>query len=184
MGGTADERTGSRLRASGQGIRRARPRPQRGVARRGLLDYEDLIDKVLALFRDSSAAWVLYKLDSGINHVLVDEAQDTSRKQWDIIRTIVAEFLPGGSRPNTKRTLFVVGDEKQSIFSFQGAVPHELADNREYFRRLHEKSDTPFAVEKLDFSFRSSSEVLLAVDTVFRQPDAFRGLTDRKSTRL
>jgi len=145
--------------------------------RRGLLDYEDLIDKVLALFRDTSAAWVLYKLDLGINHVLVDEAQDTSPKQWKIIRAIVAEFLPGGSRQNTRRTLFVVGDEKQSIFSFQGAAPLAFAENREHFRRLHEKSDTPFAVEKLEFSFRSASEVLLAVDTVFRRPEAFRGLT-------
>jgi ATP-dependent helicase/nuclease subunit A len=145
--------------------------------RRGLLDYEDLIDKVLTLFHDSSAAWVLYKLDAGINHVLVDEAQDTSPKQWGIIRAVVAEFLPGGSRDNTRRTLFVVGDEKQSIFSFQGAAPLAFAENRDHFRKLHEKSDTPFSIEKLDFSFRSAAEVLLAVDTVFRQPDAFRGLT-------
>ncbi len=145
--------------------------------RRGLLDYEDLIDKVLALFRDLSAAWVLYKLDLGINHVLVDEAQDTSPKQWEIIRAIVAEFLPGGARENVRRTLFVVGDEKQSIFSFQGAAPRAFAENRDHFRRLHEKSDAPFAVEKLDYSFRSATQVLLAVDTVFRRPEAFRGLT-------
>ncbi len=145
--------------------------------RRGLLDYDDLIDKVLALFRDLSAAWVLYKLDLGINHVLVDEAQDTSPKQWEIIRAIVAEFLPGGARENVRRTLFVVGDEKQSIFSFQGAAPRAFAENRDHFRRLHEKSDAPFAVEKLDYSFRSAAQVLLAVDTVFRRPEAFRGLT-------
>src|SRR5262249_38256967 len=76
--------------------------------RRGLLDYEDLIDKTLALFRsgDGAATWVLYKLDLGINHVLVDEAQDTSPKQWEIIKTIVREFVPGGARDNVKRTLF------------------------------------------------------------------------------
>ena len=145
--------------------------------RRGLLDYEDLIDKVLRLFRDMSARWVLYKLDRGINHVLVDEAQDTSPKQWEIIRAIVEEFLPGGSRENTRRTVFVVGDEKQSIFSFQGAAPDAFAANREHFRRLHEKSDTPFGVEKLEYSFRSGPFVLQAVDTVFRRPEAFRGLT-------
>jgi len=145
--------------------------------RRGLLDYEDLIDKALRLFRDQSAKWVLYKLDLGINHVLVDEAQDTSPKQWDIIRAIVEEFLPGGSRENTRRTVFVVGDEKQSIFSFQGAAPLAFAENREHFRRLHEKSDTPFGVEKLEYSFRSGAFLLQAVDTVFRQPQAFRGLT-------
>ncbi|MFZ0622658.1 MAG: double-strand break repair helicase AddA [Pseudolabrys sp.] len=150
--------------------------------RRGLLDYEDLIDKALILLRDAStkstaAAWVLYKLDLGINHVLVDEAQDTSDKQWEIIKILVAEFLPGGARDNARRTLFAVGDEKQSIFSFQGAVPHKFAEMRDHFRALHETSEVAFAVERLDFSFRSAIGVLNAVDLVFKQPAAFRGLT-------
>jgi ATP-dependent helicase/nuclease subunit A len=150
--------------------------------RRGLLDYEDLIDKTLMLLRDASAkstaaAWVLYKLDLGINHVLVDEAQDTSAKQWEIIKILVAEFLPGGARENVRRTLFAVGDEKQSIFSFQGAVPHKLAEMREHFRALHETSDVAFTIEKLDFSFRSAVGVLNAVDAVFKQQAAFQGLT-------
>jgi len=150
--------------------------------RRGLLDYEDLIDKALTLLRDAStrstaAAWVLYKLDLGINHVLVDEAQDTSDKQWEIIKILVAEFLPGGARGNVRRTLFAVGDEKQSIFSFQGAVPHKFAAMREHFHALHKTSDVAFATEKLDYSFRSAIGVLEAVDVVFRQPTAFRGLT-------
>ena len=150
--------------------------------RRGLLDYEDLIDKTLTLLRDAStkstaAAWVLYKLDLGIDHVLVDEAQDTSDKQWEIIKLLVAEFLPGGARDNVRRTLFAVGDEKQSIFSFQGAVPHKFAEMRTHFRTLHETSNVPFAVERLDFSFRSAVGVLNAVDAVFKQPAAFQGLT-------
>ncbi|MGZ5852946.1 MAG: double-strand break repair helicase AddA [Xanthobacteraceae bacterium] len=150
--------------------------------RRGLLDYEDLIDKMLTLLRDAStrstaAAWVLYKLDLGINHVLVDEAQDTSAKQWEIIKILVAEFLPGGARDNVRRTLFAVGDEKQSIFSFQGAVPYKFAEIRDHFRALHETSEVAFATEKLDFSFRSAIGVLNAVDAVFKQPTAFRGLT-------
>jgi ATP-dependent helicase/nuclease subunit A len=150
--------------------------------RRGLLDYEDLIDKTLMLLRDASAkstaaAWVLYKLDLGINHVLVDEAQDTSAKQWEIVKILVAEFLPGGARENVRRTLFAVGDEKQSIFSFQGAVPHKFAEMREHFRALHETSDVAFTIEKLDFSFRSAVGVLNAVDAVFKQPAAFQGLT-------
>jgi len=150
--------------------------------RRGLLDYEDLIDKALALLRDAStrstaAAWVLYKLDLGIDHVLVDEAQDTSDKQWEIIKILVAEFLPGGARDNVKRTLFAVGDEKQSIFSFQGAVPHKFAEMREHFRTVHKTSEVAFTTEKLDYSFRSAIGVLDAVDAVFKQPNAFRGLT-------
>ena len=74
-------------------------RYRREKDRRALLDYDDLIDKTLALFARSSAAWVLYKLDLGIDHVLIDEAQDTSPKQWEIVRTIVSEFTPGGARP-------------------------------------------------------------------------------------
>jgi ATP-dependent helicase/nuclease subunit A len=150
--------------------------------RRGLLDYDDLIDKALTLLRDAStrstaAAWVLYKLDLGINHVLVDEAQDTSDKQWDIIKILVAEFLPGGARGDVRRTLFAVGDEKQSIFSFQGAVPHKFAEMREHFRVVHETSEVAFATERLDYSFRSAIGVLEAVDMVFKQTAAFRGLT-------
>src|SRR4029078_12483545 len=150
--------------------------------RRGMLDYEDLIDKALTLLRDAStkstaAAWVLYKLDLGINHVLVDEAQDTSNKQWEIIKILVAEFLPGVRRDNVRRTLFAVGDEKKSIFSFQGAVPHKFAEMREHFRKVHETSDVAFAIEKLDYSFRSAIGVLEAVHVVFKQPNAFRGLT-------
>ena len=105
-----------------------------------MLDYDDLIDKTLALFARSSAAWVLYKLDLGIDHVLIDEAQDTSPKQWDIVRTIVSEFTPGGARPNVKRTVFAVGDEKQSIFSFQGAAPLAFDEMR---REFAGQFDTP-----------------------------------------
>ena len=145
--------------------------------RRGLLDYEDLIGKTLALFQKTSAAWVLYKLDLGIDHVLVDEAQDTSPEQWEIIATLVSEFVQGGARAEKKRTIFAVGDEKQSIFSFQGAPPLNFAKMRDHFRRLFEPSEVAFATEKLHYSFRSAAQVLDAVDTVFKQPQAFRGLT-------
>ena len=102
--------------------------------RRGLLDYDDLIDKALDLLGRVDAAWVHYKLDLGIDHVLIDEAQDTSTKQWEIICKLVAEFFAGAGARTVKRTIFVVGDEKQSIFSFQNAAPKEFADKRGYFR--------------------------------------------------
>jgi ATP-dependent helicase/nuclease subunit A len=145
--------------------------------RRGLLDYEDLIDKTLALFRKTSAAWVLFKLDLGINHVLIDEAQDTSPKQWEIIRTLTSEFTTSaGARP-VKRTLFAVGDDKQSIFSFQGADPN-------IFARMAKDFETDFRNAGLDFepvplrtSFRSGPAILGAVDEVFKRPQAHRGLT-------
>ncbi len=142
--------------------------------RRGLLDYEDLIDKTLALFRNTAAAWVLYKLDLGIDHVLVDEAQDTSPRQWEIIRTLVTEFVSGGARENIKRTVFAVGDEKQSIFSFQGASPLAFAENRRHFATMFQEA---FVQERLEHSFRSGPVVLNAVDTVFSREDAYRGLS-------
>ena len=74
-----------------------------------------------------SSGWVHYKLDRGVDHVLIDEAQDTSPRQWDIVDHIISEFTAGaGARDGVLRTIFAVGDEKQSIFSFQGAAPREF----------------------------------------------------------
>ena len=146
-------------------------------ARRALLDYDDLIDKTLALFRDVSAAWVLYKLDLGIDHILIDEAQDTSPKQWDIIRAIAAEFMPGGSRPNVKRTLFAVGDEKQSIFSFQGAAPRAFDEMRHEFERQFDRPELGWKHLRFHHSFRSGANVLGSVDQVFRAPDIYASVT-------
>jgi len=145
--------------------------------KRGLLDYEDLIDKTLALFKNTAAAWVLYKLDLGIDHVLIDEAQDISQKQWEIIKALVAEFVEGGAREDVRRTVFAVGDEKQSIFSFQGAAPLAFAENRRHFKALFAANEALFAEERLDYSFRSGPVVLSAVDTVFAREAAFRGLS-------
>ncbi len=145
--------------------------------RRGLLDYDDLIDKTLDLFARSSAAWVLYKLDLGIDHVLVDEAQDTSPKQWQIIRTIVAEFSPGGARPDAKRTIFAVGDEKQSIFSFQGAVPDAFDEMRRLFARQFDNEHQGWKSLTFRHSFRSGKSVLGSVDRVFKTPDIFASIT-------
>ena len=151
--------------------------------RRGLIDYEDLIDKTLALFANTAAAWVLYKLDLGIDHVLVDEAQDTCPKPWQIIKTLVAEFIGGGAREDVRRTIFAVGDEKQSIFSFQGAAPLAFAENRRYFAALFKDTEAEFVEERLEYSFRSSPVVLGAVDSVFSREAAFRGLShDRVKT--
>lgn len=145
--------------------------------RRALLDYDDLIDKTLDLFARSSAAWVLYKLDLGIDHVLIDEAQDTSPKQWSIVRTIVSEFMPGGARPNVRRTVFAVGDEKQSIFSFQGAAPKEFDDMRRHFARQFDNEEQGWRDLKFQSSFRSGVSVLSSVDRVFKAPDIFTSIT-------
>ncbi len=136
--------------------------------RRGLVDYDDLIDKALGLLRNTDAAWVHFKLDLGIDHLLIDEAQDTSAKQWEIVRRLVEEFTTGaGARPGT-RTIFAVGDEKQSIFSFQNAAPRYFAEMRAFFEKRHTDSDLKFEYRQLEHSFRSCESVLGAVDIVFK----------------
>jgi len=136
--------------------------------RRGLLDYDDLIDKALALLSNVDAAWVHYKLDLGIDHVLIDEAQDTSDKQWDIVRRLVAEFTAGKGARDLKRTIFAVGDEKQSIFSFQDAAPKQFALMRRHFERAHRDGGLDFVAREFKHSFRSGASVLAAVDEVFK----------------
>ena len=149
--------------------------------RRALLDYDDLIDKTLDLFSRSSAAWVLYKLDFGIDHVLVDEAQDTSPKQWQIIKTIVSEFTPGGARPNVRRTVFAVGDEKQSIFSFQGAAPKAFDQMRQLFARQFDRPELGWKYLRFHHSFRSGETVLGSVDRVFGAKEIFASVTTDES---
>ncbi len=152
-------------------------RYKRDKDRRALLDYDDLIDKTLALFARSSAAWVLYKLDLGIDHVLIDEAQDTSPKQWQIVRTIVSEFTPGGARPNVRRTVFAVGDEKQSIFSFQGAAPRAFDEMRREFAKQFDAPELGWRYLRFHHSFRSGQAVLGGVDRVFAAREIFASVT-------
>jgi ATP-dependent helicase/nuclease subunit A len=143
---------------------------------RGVLDFDDLIERTSILLERSDAAWVLYKLDAGIDHVLVDEAQDTSEPQWHILDRITGDFADetrGGRGP---RTFFAVGDEKQSIFSFQGAAPHMFATMRRRFEERFIASAVPFAEVSLPQSFRSVSGVLAAVDRVFAAPEHQKGL--------
>jgi ATP-dependent helicase/nuclease subunit A len=145
--------------------------------RRGLLDYDDLIDRTLDLLTEESAAWVHYKLDSGIHHVLIDEAQDTSPKQWAIVKALVSDFFTGLGAHERRRTIFAVGDEKQSIFSFRGAAPREFAETRHYFEQVHKRAELRFVATEFKHSFRSGPNVLGAVDTVFARAEALAGLS-------
>jgi ATP-dependent helicase/nuclease subunit A len=133
----------------------------------GQLDFGDLIVKTRNLLsRSDAAAWVLYKLDARIDHILVDEAQDTSPDQWAIVRALAADFFSGeGARG--ERTIFVVGDDKQSIFSFQGAAPRMLSEMESFFKKLVGDAGREFERVPLALSFRSTSEVLSGVDAVF-----------------
>lgn len=134
-----------------------------------LLDFDDLILKARSLLSNpETAGWVLYRLDGGIDHILVDEAQDVSPVQWDIVSRLAEEFTAGESaRGSLNRTVFAVGDEKQSIFGFQGAAPERFAEMRDHFRGKYKDAGRPFVEEELKFSFRSSEAVLNLVDSVF-----------------
>ncbi len=169
----ARDRTAALITIAAEVIARYR----REKDRRALLDYDDLIDKTLALFARSSAAWVLYKLDLGIDHVLIDEAQDTSPKQWEIVRTIVSEFTPGGARPNVRRTVFAVGDEKQSIFSFQGAAPLAFDAMRREFGKQFDIPEQGWRFLRFHHSFRSGGNVLGSVDQVFKAREVYLSIT-------
>lgn len=158
-------RTGALHRFAGRFIARYEAEKQK----RGWLDFDDLILRARALLNDPKvAAWVLYRIDGGIDHILVDEAQDTSPRQWDVIEKLTDEFSSGtGAREVEDRTLFVVGDKKQSIYSFQGADPREFDLKRESFREKLEGAHLQFQSQSLDYSFRSSAAILGAVDQTF-----------------
>lgn len=138
-------------------------------AQRGLLDFDDLIGKAKALLQDPLVAqWVLFRLDGGVDHVLVDEAQDTSPDQWDIVRLLTQEFSTGlGANPDRERTVFVVGDKKQSIYSFQGADPEGFDRMRDHFYSKLAQVKKTLYTSGLRYSFRSSDAVLRLVDQTF-----------------
>ena len=127
--------------------------------------------------RRLDAAWVHYKLDLGIDHVLVDEAQDTSPKQWEIIKMLVAEFLPGGARENVRRTCSRSATRSSRSSRFRARCRTNSPRCAVTFVRCTKRATVAFATEKLDYSFRSAVGILNAVDAVFKQPAAFRGLT-------
>src|SRR4051794_9022753 len=144
---------------------------------RGLLDYDDLIDKTLAMLDRVSSGWVHYKLDRGVDHVLIDEAQDTSPRQWDIVAHIISEFTSGaGARDGVMRTVFAVGDEKQSIFSFQGAAPREFDARRRGLQKKFSDAGLKFDPVSFTYSFRSGPAILQSVDHVFRDESIFRSI--------
>jgi ATP-dependent helicase/nuclease subunit A len=149
-------------------------------ASRRALDFSDLIERSRDLVAARpDAAWVLYKLDGGIDHILVDEAQDTAPEQWDILNRLTAEFFAGDGQPTGQalsRSLFVVGDEKQSIYSFQGADPQRLIDETRRYDDLIRAAGFESQVVPLTLSFRSTKQVLRYVDAVFVDPATRRGV--------
>ncbi len=133
---------------------------------RAALDFNDLICLTEALFKNTASDWVMYKLDQGIDHVLVDEAQDTSPAQWDIIQALLKDWLSGAGAPRAPRSFFAVGDMKQSIYSFQGADA-ELFEEKETGLGKDLASIGDYENFDLQLSFRSTAPILDFVDRLF-----------------
>lgn len=144
---------------------------------RAALDYDDLIAAARRLLEtDGAVAWVHYKLDQGIDHVLLDEAQDTNPDQWAVVGALTEEFFAGlGARPGP-RTMFAVGDDKQSIYGFQGADPQAFVDWKAIFERRAQDARARWQPESLTLSFRSVAPVLALTDAVFAG-EAGRGVS-------
>ncbi len=137
--------------------------------KRGMMDFTDLITTVKNLFsKDNISSWILYKLDGGISHVLIDEAQDTSPIQWDIVDKLTSEFFTDGSTEKNMKSIFSVGDRKQSIFSFQGANIKLFEQYKNRFKNRIENDKYPFYDLSLNKSFRSCKNILNVVDGVIK----------------
>jgi ATP-dependent helicase/nuclease subunit A len=141
------------------------------------LDYDDLVLKALDLLRrDGIAPWVLFKLDGGLDHILIDEAQDTNPEQWEIVAILAAEFFAGEDPLGRQRTVFAVGDAKQSIYSFQRADPRAFGRMRAHFQERVVAAQQAWRPVALEVSFRAAEPLLRAVDAVFALGPAAEGL--------
>jgi ATP-dependent helicase/nuclease subunit A len=149
----------------------------------GVADFNDLIDWTRALLGQAGMGeWVRYKLDRQVDHVLVDEAQDTNAAQWEIIERLVEEFFSGSTEAERRtRTLFMVGDFKQAIYGFQGSDPARFGEVRETFKKRaalmntgddlfsHQHRAQEFRDLSIAASFRSAQPVLDVVDAMIEE---------------
>ena len=142
----------------------------------GLLDYDDLISGARKLLDNPGSAWVLYKLDDGLDHILLDEAQDSNPEQWGIVRALSAEFFAGLGARDEPRSIFAVGDQKQSIYAFQGAEVERFKEAKQHYEGIVKAAGQEFRPVPLDVSFRSTEPVLALVDAVFADAPARDGV--------
>ena len=173
------ERTAAVLRIASAVLREYEAGKRRGA----LVDFEDLVATVCALLRRPGvAAWVLFKLDGGLDHILIDEAQDTNPEQWDVVRALTEEFFSGdGAFEEARRagrSIFAVGDVKQSIFSFQRADPEGFLRMRQHFAARAQTAFKRWASVDLEVSFRSGAAILGLVDRLFNSRPAAEGVLE------
>lgn len=135
------------------------------------LDYNDLITKTSKLLTNTANSdWIKYKLDGAIEHILVDESQDTNNNQWKIIKAISEDFFANQNEESEKKTIFVVGDDKQSIFNFQGAQPKIFGEALKYYQNQLQLINDNIHNISLNNSFRSLKNILKLVDDSFKDP--------------
>lgn len=148
-----------------------------------LLDYDDQIQMTARLLTTSDqASWVMYKLDGGIQHLLLDEAQDTSPAQWRIVKALIGEMTSGSGRFEPgERSVFIVGDEKQSIYSFQDADIQSYQDTRIELNTLFKTNGLPWADIQLTTNFRSSPAILSTTDGIFADPYLKKAITHEET---
>ncbi len=147
-----------------------------------LLDYEDIILKTLELYQDPEfGQQILYNQDYKFEHILVDEAQDTNPWQWEIIALLSADFFSGAGAKEHK-TLFIVGDEKQSIYSFQGVVRESFYQAKENFAQKFAHIKQEFTEINLENSYRSQAAILQLVDKLAEQQEVQYSLSDSQVT--
>ncbi|MFT6071580.1 MAG: ATP-dependent helicase/nuclease subunit A [Alphaproteobacteria bacterium] len=136
-------------------------------------DFDDIIIRCRDLITNPEVSeWILWKFDGGIDHIFVDEAQDTSPEQWDIVRALSQAFFKADKPQKNHCTIFAVGDEKQSIYGFQGAAPEKMSQNAQFFADAAHQSQAQWQMESLRGSFRSSPAIMQLVDSVFQNEAA------------
>jgi len=136
--------------------------------KRGILDYGDIIQRGVALLKEGAASsWFLHHLNNTLSHIMIDEAQDLSKMQWDLIEILSHEFLCNSDVEDAK-SLFVVGDPKQAIYSFQGSSPLMFSEKKKTIESLVNRYHSKIVSSELKESFRSDPVILKFIDKAFR----------------
>jgi len=129
------------------------------------LDFTDLEWRTYQLLKHSeNAEWVQYKLDQRINHLLIDEFQDTNPTQWHLLKPLLEELASGDTE--RQRSVFIVGDEKQSIYGFRRANPELQSHVADWLEQQIGATKWP-----LNKSWRSSPAVIDLVNAIFLPED-------------
>ncbi|GAA9620982.1 RecB-like helicase [Helicobacter pylori] len=125
------------------------------------LDFDAIKDKVHALlngYEEMPAEFFYFRLDSKIAHILIDEFQDTSLNDYKILAPFIDEIKAGIGQAKWHRSVFFVGDVKQSIYGFRGS-----------FSSLFESVSKDFYHDNLEFNHRSSPLIINYVNTIFKK---------------